>query len=277
VSLKLGSVSYTYGAGTRFAQMALSCVSLEVAPGEMVLVLGATGSGKSTLLRIAAGLVEPTEGVSTIDGETFTRDNTCGSVGLIFQDAESQLFADTVLEDVAFGPRNLGMSSGEAEQSAREALHAVGLDAEKYGERSPFTLSGGEARRAAIAGILAMRPRYLLADEPTAGLDAPGRAALRELLLTARRDTGVVVVSHAIEEFLGDADRVLVLDGGSSAWYGPAETLVESPGVLVASGLVPPDVLEVQRLVAARGLDVGTFTLDPSAAARRLARVGGWR
>jgi len=276
VSLKLDRICYTYGEGTRFAQQALLDVSLEVAVGEMVLVLGATGSGKSTLLRIASGLVEPSKGAATIDSEAFTRQNTRGVVGLVFQDAESQLFADTVLEDVEFGPRNLGMSAPDAEAASREALSAVGLDPALYGSRSPFTLSGGEARRAAIAGVLAMRPRYLLADEPTAGLDASGRRALSGLLLEARSRAGVVVVSHAAEEFLGFADRVLVLEAGRCAWYGSADELIAHPETLVTHGLVPPDVLEVQRLAALAGLDAGAFTLDPVAAATALATAGGW-
>jgi energy-coupling factor transport system ATP-binding protein len=197
-------------------------------------------------------------------------------VGLVFQDAESQLFADTVLEDVEFGPRNLGVSAADAAAASRDALAAVGLEPEVYGARSPFTLSGGEARRAAIAGVLAMRPRYLLADEPTAGLDASGRRALRALLSEARAAAGVVVVSHAADEFLGAADRVLILEAGRSAWYGSADDVIRHPEIIVEHGLVPPDVLEVQRIAASHGLDAGPFTLDPASAATALARAGGW-
>ncbi len=276
MSLILDSVGYTYGAGTRFAQVALAGVSLEVEPGEMLLVLGATGSGKSTLLRLGAGLLDPTQGTASIDGELYSRDNTRGAVGLIFQDAESQLFADSVLDDVAFGPRNLGFSEEETLSSVEDALVAVGLDIDVYGGRSPFTLSGGEARRAAIAGVLAMRPRYVLADEPTAGLDAPGRAALKRILLELRTRAGIVVVSHAAEEFLGEADRVLVLEGGRPAWSGPAAELIADPALLLDSGLVPPDVLEVQRRATLGGLEVGSYALDPEKAAAILAHAGGW-
>ncbi len=214
--LTLTGIGYTYASGTGFAVSAVRDVSFEVAVGELVLVLGATGSGKSTLLRLAAGLLEPQPGHATIDGAPLDRRTARGSVGLVFQDAEAQLFADTVVDDVAFGPRNLGHSAEDAQALAREALASVGLDPQLFGERSPFSLSGGEARRAAIAGVLAMQPRYLLADEPTAGLDAPGRSALRRLLLDARSRAGVVVVSHTAEEFLGAADRVLVLSDGES-------------------------------------------------------------
>ncbi len=152
MALRLEAVGYTYAAGTSFALRALSGVSLCLEPGELALVLGATGSGKSTLLRICAGLLDAEEGTAAIDGAPLSRSSARGSVGLVFQDAESQLFAETLAADVAFGPRNLGATAEEAADRARAALSAVGLDPDAYGERSPFALSGGEARRAAIAG-----------------------------------------------------------------------------------------------------------------------------
>ena len=276
MALILDSVSYTYGAGTAFAERALAGVSLCAAQGEFVLVLGATGSGKSTLLRVAAGLLEADQGVAEIDGVPLTRASARGAVGLVFQDAESQLFAETVIDDVAFGPRNLGASSVEAAQRARLALAAVGLDPETFSARSPFGLSGGEARRAAIAGVLAMDPRYVLLDEPTSGLDARGRAAVREVLRVARRKTGIVVVSHGAEEFLGEADRVLVLSQGSTAFAGTGAALVADPGQFGAAGLVAPDVLRFQVLAREHGCDVGALTLDPDEAAERVCRGGGW-
>jgi len=273
--LILSGIGYTYGPGTAFAVPAVRDVSFEVAVGELVLVLGATGSGKSTLLRLAAGLLEPQLGHATIDDAPLDRRTARGSVGLVFQDAEAQLFADTLVDDVAFGPRNLGHSTEQAHALAREALASVGLDPQLFAERSPFSLSGGEARRAAIAGVLAMQPRYLLADEPTAGLDAPGRSALRKLLLDARANAGVVVVSHTAEEFLAAADRVLVLSGGERAWYGPAAELVADPGVLAPAGLVAPTLLDVQVRAAACGLGVDAFTLDVRDAAASLASARG--
>jgi energy-coupling factor transport system ATP-binding protein len=273
--LTLSSIGYTYGPGTGFAVPAVRDVSFEVAVGELVLVLGATGSGKSTLLRLAAGLLEPQLGHAAIDGAPLDRRTARGSVGLVFQDAEAQLFADTLADDVAFGPRNMGHSADRAQALAREALASVGLDPQLFAERSPFSLSGGEARRAAIAGVLAMQPRYLLADEPTAGLDASGRSALRGLLLDARNHAGVVVVSHTAEEFLGEADRVLVLSDGQCAWYGAAAELVADPGVLATAGLCAPALLDVQVRAAARGLDVGAFTLDVQAVAASLAAARG--
>jgi len=276
MSLSLSDIGYTYAPDTGFATCALSGVSVEVAVGELVLVLGSTGSGKSTLLRVAAGLLEPREGGARIDGEPLNRASARGEVGLVFQDAEAQLFADNLLDDVAFGPRNLGLTGEEAAARAREALLTVGLDPEVFGGRSPFALSGGEARRAAIAGVLAMQPRYLLADEPTAGLDANGRAAMRAIVADVRKHAGVMLVSHSAEEFLGEADRVLVLFEGGSAWYGDASSLVVDPAPLEAAGLAAPAVLAVQRSARLSGIDPGPFTLDPRLAADNLATAGGW-
>jgi len=276
VALTLEAVSYTYGRGRPYAVPALQRVSVSVEPNSLTLLVGATGSGKSTLMRLLAGLLAPDEGRSLLDGEPLVSARARGVVGLVFQDPESQLFADTVLDDVAFGPRNLGLSASEATDRAEVALVSVGFDPARHGGRSPFSLSGGEARRVAIAGVLAMRPRYLLADEPTAGLDAAGRTAVRELLLAERRTAGVLVVSHAAEEFLADADAVIVLSEGAVVWSGPASDVRRDPEILSRAGLRAPDVLETQRLAAERfGFDAG-FTLEPRAAAEALAAAAGW-
>ena len=277
MGLTLQHVGYTYSAGTSLAQLALSDVSLRLEPGELLLVLGATGSGKSTLMRVAAGLLEPQTGQAEIDGEKLTRATARGAVGLVFQDAESQLFAETLAADVAFGPRNLGVSADLVGSRVDDALAMVGLPPSEYAERSPFTLSGGEARRAAIAGVLAMRPRYLLLDEPTSGLDARGRRAIRAAIAAARRDSGVVVVSHSAEEFLGQADRVLLLAGGGVAFAGPARLLLDDPARFATVGLTAPSLLRVQQIARDAGHDAGAFSLDPRAVAFALARAGGWR
>ncbi|TLM80460.1 MAG: ATP-binding cassette domain-containing protein, partial [Actinobacteria bacterium] len=208
MSLVARDVTHVYSAGTSFAATALDGVSLELESGGLALVIGRTGSGKSTLLRVLAGLMQPTGGTVEADGAPLG-DAVRGAVAMVFQDAESQLFADTVLEDAAFGPRNLGRSEQEAASDAADALESVGLPPAVFGARSPFSLSGGEARRAALAGVLAMRPRYLLLDEPTAGLDARGRRAVREAVARVREGgVGVVVVSHDADEWLAAADRV---------------------------------------------------------------------
>ena len=241
-----------------------------------MLVMGTTGSGKSTLLRVGAGLAAAESGVALIDGVPLTSESARGRVGLVFQNAESQLFADTVLDDVAFGPRNLGASVLDAALVARESLDQVGLDPDLFGDRSPFSLSGGEARRVAFAGVLAMRPGYLLADEPTAGLDSRGRASIRELLMRARASTGVVVVSHSPDEFLGEADRVLILDSGRCAWWGEASALIQEPAPLTDAGLRPPLLLETQLLARRAGLHLPTLSMDVMRVADALAAAGGW-
>ena len=271
--LSLEDIGYTYSPGTGYSQRALEAVSFSVSPGELVLILGATGSGKSTLLRIAAGLLDGSEGIATIDGEPLSRKTARGRVGLVFQDAEAQLFAETVAADVAFGPRNMGATDAEATAAAHDALERVGLPPAEYAGRSPFSLSGGEARRAAIAGVLAFAPRYLLLDEPTAGLDARGRHAVGTIVSEARSGAGVAVVSHSAEEFLGVADRVLVLAGGRPSFDGPAEALIADPARFAAAGLLAPDVLRAQMLARARGCEVGAFTLDPLHGADALARA----
>ncbi len=271
MGLTMDRVGMIYQAGHEYSVAALDAVTVEVEPGRLTLLVGATGSGKSTLLRIASGLLAPTGGSATIDGAPLDAGAARGKVGLIFQDAESQLFADTVLDDVAFGPANLGEKVEDAREAARDALRSVGLDPESYGHRSPFALSGGEMRRAAIAGVLAMRPRYLLADEPTAGLDAPGRRAVRRLLVAQSKHAGVVVVSHAAEEFLGEADDLVIMGAGRIVWSGPAADAIADPGILTRHGLQAPPVLEVQRLAVERGASLPAITLDPSAAAAALA------
>jgi energy-coupling factor transport system ATP-binding protein len=279
VALTLTDTGFVYGLGTAYATRALEGVSLAVEPGGLAVVLGATGSGKSTLLRLAAGLMPPTEGSVAVDdvdtGGERARELR-GRVGLVFQRPEAQLFAETVGDDVAFGPRNLGRSAEEAREDAARALETVGLDPAEFAPRSPFTLSGGEARRVAIAGVLAMRPAYLLLDEPTAGLDARGRDAVLAAVEAARADgAGVLVVTHDAEEFLPLAGSVLVLANGAAAFSGPAGDLLADPSPLEAAGLAVPPVLGVQVRARAAGLSVPLLTLDPELAAEVLAEAAG--
>jgi energy-coupling factor transport system ATP-binding protein len=277
VALTLDSVAYEYAAGTPLARKALCGVDLRVERGELVCVLGPSGSGKTTLLRLAAGLLEPTAGSVRADGgKTGIVPARAGEparvVGIAFQRPESQLFASSVAEDVAFGPRNIGESAHEAATSASTALEAAGLDPGEFGPRSPFTLSGGEARRAALAGVLAMRPSYLLLDEPTAGLDAGGRQAVVRAVRTAREHAGVVVVTHDAEEFLEDADGVLLLRDGRAAYSGHVAGILAEAERLDAQGLWwPPEVVRSQILASRAGHDTGPVVLDPELAAEKLA------
>jgi energy-coupling factor transporter ATP-binding protein EcfA2 len=276
VSLTLDAVTADYAPGTAVASRALEGVSLSVAAGELLLVLGPTGSGKTTLLRAAAGLLPLAAGAVEIDGAPLAGPASCrGAVALLFQRPEAQFFALSVEEDCAFGPRNLGRSVEESQADARAALAEVGLDPAAFGPREPWTLSGGEARRVALAGVLAMGPRYLLLDEPTAGLDAEGREAVLAAVGRARRTAGVIVVTHDPDGFVDRADEVLVLKAGRTAFSGGLPEFVLALPDLVSSGAAePPEVARTLMLGYARaGVAPGELTLDPGAAAARLARL----
>jgi energy-coupling factor transport system ATP-binding protein len=270
VSLKLTDVGFVYSPGAPYETQALAGVDLEIPRRSLTVVLGPTGSGKSTLLRVLAGLLEPTRGRVTLDGRALEDGEAGrrGGLGLAFQNAETQLFAETIAQDVAFGPLNQGMDEDEAYGVAHATLEAVGLDPDEYGLRSPFGLSGGEARRVALAGVLATRPGYLLLDEPTAGLDARGRAAVMDIIATARDSAGVVVVTHEAEQFLPHADTVVLLRDGTVSWSGSTDGILAEPDRFADSGLEPPPVIAVQLALARAGLDVPRpLTLDPVGAA----------
>jgi len=266
VALVADTVSYSYAAHTSFTTAALAGVSVRVEVGEVVLVVGATGSGKSTLLRLLAGLLEPAAGTVSVDGQPAS---ARAGIGLVFQNPEMQFFAETVAADVAFGPKNLGLP--EPETVAGRALRSVGLDPEAFGGRSPFGLSGGESRRVAIAGVLAMEPRYVLLDEPTAGLDLRGREAVLGALEAVCERSGVLVVTHDPEQFLALADRVVVLQAGAVAFAGDVRAFMEHLGAGGADGLRPPEFVRVSLLLRERGLDIRVLELEPIAAARAVA------
>lgn len=218
MSIKLENVSYQYRDSKR--RPALSHVSLEIKKGEFIGIAGHTGSGKSTLIQHFNGLIPPTKGNVLFDGKNiheqgFSLKELRGKVGLSFQYPEHQLFEVSVFEDVCFGPKNLGLPRDEIEKRAKEALDLVGMD-EKYHEKSPFELSGGQKRRVAIAGILAMEPEYFILDEPTAGLDPVGRDRILQLLKKLHEQKGItiILVTHSMEEIADYVERILVMDQG---------------------------------------------------------------
>jgi energy-coupling factor transport system ATP-binding protein len=274
--LSARDIGYHYGEGTDFDTVGVEGVDLDVHPGTLTLVAGDTGSGKTTLLRLLSGIMPPSCGSVSIDGavpEPAASDPD-RRTGLLFQRAEAQLFEETVFEDVEFGPKNLGRSGEQAREDARRALALVRLDPDEFGPRSPFTLSGGEARRVALAGVLAMRPRYLLLDEPTAGLDADGREAVRDSLAAARRDQGVVVVTHDVEDLMDMADAVLVLRGGRTVFTGSVDEYVTAASHEGADVPVP-EIVRVQLLARARGIPVDRVRAIREDVVRALARASG--
>jgi energy-coupling factor transport system ATP-binding protein len=273
MALIASGLGYTYGSGTSFAVRALSGVGLSIARGDLCVVAGVTGSGKSTLLRLLAGLLQPSEGSVEVDGRSPQARAARGAVAIVFQNPETQFFAETLLADVAFGPRNLGRDEPAAEASA--ALERVGLEPAIFGPRSPFTLSGGEARRAAIAGALAMGAPYLLLDEPTAGLDAVGRRDVLAAIESERERTGVVVVTHDPDEFLDSASHVLALAHGTPVFGDTVAALLNDPTPYESAGLRLPDVARAQLLARERGASITGIEFDPHAAARVL--LAAWR
>lgn len=241
--LRLHGVSFSYG-----TRCVLKGCSLSLGAGERMLVAGVSGAGKSTLALVLAGLEEPDAGSVSWDG----RAHAPGAVGMVFQRPEDQLFLDTVRQDIGFGPRNLGLSEAEVARRVADACALVGLD-DALLSRHPVTLSGGQARRAALAGIAAMEPRAYVLDEPTAGLDVAGRRFLHQLVdRLAAAGAPVVVMSHDLDEWVGQVDRVALLGAGRVAWQGPADDLLAHPERFEAVGLEAPEISRFRRALAAR-------------------------
>ncbi len=260
----LDHVSYTYGKNTPYEKTALKDVSLTIEEGEFVGIIGHTGSGKSTLVQHLNGILHPTIGQVLVNGvdlvdKTVEAKTMRHKVGMVFQYPEHQLFEETIAKDIAFGPRNLGFNEEEIDQRVREAMKLVGLDYEKYAERSPFHLSGGQMRRVAIAGVLALHPDFLVLDEPSAGLDPFGREEIFEEILKLHREQGltVVLVSHNMEDISRLANRLIVMDKGVVALDGkPLDIFINHRETLQAAGVDIPPVSILLETLKQRGLDV---------------------
>ena len=257
----LDNVSYTYQEGTPFASAALSDVSLTIEDGSYTAIIGHTGSGKSTILQLLNGLLVPTEGSVRVFDTLITSTSVNKQirqirkqVGLVFQFAENQIFEETVLKDVAFGPQNFGVSVEEAEAIAREKLALVGID-ESLFERSPFELSGGQMRRVAIAGILAMEPRILVLDEPTAGLDPIGRKELMTLFKKLHQDgITIVLVTHLMEDVAEFADQVYVMEKGKLVKGGKPSLVFQNVEFMEKIQLGVPKITRFAQRLVDRGI-----------------------
>ena len=260
--ITIEQLSHTYLPGSALAYPALADISLTITDGEFLGVIGHTGSGKSTLIQHLNGLLLPTAGDVLVDGlntrEKKLRKQIRSLVGMVFQYPEYQLFEETVERDVSFGPKNMGLKEDEMHERAWEALRLVGLPPEEFAEKSPFELSGGEKRRAALAGILAMRPKYLVLDEPMAGLDPRGRREILALIESLRRDhgTGIVMVSHSMDDVAMYADRIAVLDKGSLGMLGTPEEVFSRGEELLNMGLNLPQATRLVRALRQRGVAI---------------------
>ncbi|WP_020090121.1 energy-coupling factor ABC transporter ATP-binding protein [Levilactobacillus parabrevis] len=287
MAISFEHVSYTYQAGTPMATSAVSDVSFAVPDHGYLAIIGHTGSGKSTLIQQLNALLKPTAGEITVDNFTITPKTTNADlkplrqhVGMVFQFPENQLFEETVRQDIAFGPKNFGMAEADANKLADAMLQTVGLDS-SYAERSPFELSGGQMRRVAIAGVLAMRPKVLILDEPTAGLDPQGRQEMMTLFERLHREQGlaIVLVTHQMEDVVQYAEQVAVMRDGRLVKFGTPAEVFSSEKWLRENQLDMPQAAQVAQRLANRGLawDALPLTADQLAdqLAARWPRKGG--
>lgn len=261
--LETEDLTYTYSVGTPFEKTAVNNVSLKIEEGEMIGVMGHTGSGKSTLIQHFNGLLRPTSGRILLDGKDIWADkNDIRSVrfkvGLVFQYPEYQIFEETVYKDIAFGPTNMGLDKTEIDRRVRETAHDLGLS-EELMERSPFELSGGQKRRVAIAGVMAMEPRVLILDEPTAGLDPAGRDKILSHIKSYHERTRntILIVSHSMEDIATFADRILVMNKSELFCFDETKKVFARADEIAAIGLDVPQITKVFGALRSRGLDFG--------------------
>ena len=284
MSIELKDVTYVYMPKTPYERVALDKVNLTIEEGSFTAIAGHTGSGKSTLVQHLNGLLVPSAGEVLVDGVNLLGKDkaakikawhACQQVGMVFQYAETQLFEETVEKDIAFGPQNQGLEEAEVQKRVREAMELVGLSYKDYKDVSPFALSGGQMRRVAIAGVLAMRPKYLVLDEPAAGLDPRGREELMSTIqkLHKKWKLTIVFVSHSMEDIARLADNLLVMQTGKLRAVGtPAEIFADAQ-LLQETGLEPPQIMQIMQRLQKAGLPVDSSAITPEAGLQSLREV----
>ena len=276
MGIKVDDICFLYERGTAMQVNALDHISVEIPDDQFIGLIGHTGSGKSTFVQTLNGLLKVTSGHiyyngEDIDGDKFDKKKLRSDVGLVFQYPEHQLFEVDVITDVCFGPKNLGLSDSEAHKRAVEALESVRMPKALY-KASPFDLSGGEKRRAAIAGVLAMRPKILILDEPTAGLDPKGRDEILGLIANMKKERNitVILVSHSMDDVARYVDRIMVMGGGKLLYDDEPVKVFRNVKELEELGLAAPQITYVMKLLKERGLDVNTDVLKVSEAAAEI-------
>ena len=284
MSIELKDVTYVYMPKTPYERVALDKVNLTIEEGSFTAIAGHTGSGKSTLVQHLNGLLVPSAGEVLVDGVNLLGKDKAAKikawharqqVGMVFQYAETQLFEETVEKDIAFGPLNQGLEEAEVQERVREAMELVGLSYKDYKDVSPFALSGGQMRRVAIAGVLAMRPKYLVLDEPAAGLDPRGREELMSTIqkLHKKWKLTIVFVSHSMEDIARLADNLLVMQTGKLRAAGtPAEIFADAQ-LLQETGLEPPQIMQIMQRLQKAGLPVDGSAITPEAGLQSLREV----
>lgn len=278
MSIQVKNLTHIYDPGLPTESVAIEDISFNIGDGSLVGIIGHTGSGKSTLLQHLNGLLRPTSGSIVVSGTDITEAgvsmvNIRKKIGLVFQYPEYQLFEETVAKDVAFGPKNLGLGEEEIDERVREAIELVGLDYDKVAEKSPLELSGGQKRRVAIAGVIAMRPEVLILDEPTAGLDPKAHRDVLKMVEDVHEKTGniTILVSHNMTDIARLADQVIVIDSGKLVADGTPEEVFAMKEKLESVGLAVPHVTEFTETLRGRGIDISPTILNVDEAVAQIA------
>ena len=271
MSIEVKNISYVYMPKSPYERLALDDVSITIPEGKITAIAGHTGSGKSTLIQHLNGLISPTSGSVLVDGVDIAAKGQAAraarrSVGMVFQYPEHQLFEETVEQDIAFGPKNYGMSPEEISERVRFAMDFVQLDYEEYSQRSPFQLSGGQMRRAAIAGVVALKPKYLVLDEPTAGLDPKGREELMQRIMKLHRQekNTIILVSHSMDDIARFADNVVIMNRGRVLMEGTPHEVFVREDFIRQAGLDVPQITNIVKALKIRGWDISSniYTMD---------------